>query len=124
MSELSGLERFTHLIPPDDDPSSTLILEWRRLWRFGSFYFRLGPDFATIKDSRPSRDFRSITLFSQETRLLRDASSPSNRADLDKKYGCNLVTTLIDNEILVQIGLVVFVLPYRIKVWPIPYLGI
>lgn len=121
---LVPLETHVHLIRPSggvDPASSAYALSWAAGYRYGTFYYRLGPGFITIKDVRPGRDANRMTISDGSEHLLAmidaetvDDLSPAARAVLGDVEDAGLVLRH-DTHLLV--------LPYRMRHWPVPYIA-
>lgn len=114
-----------HLPPPQAAVSESNAAdgaEWRRRYRPGLCYYRLGPDFVFVKDVRTSGDaarfrldgvvdaFRALEAVIDVTSL--DSSTLALLEDLD---GEGLVLRLGDLATL---------LPSRMRRWPVPALEV
>ncbi len=116
------LESLTSLAPPMGSTDGSL--DWRKAHRYGQLYWRSGPGFVLVKDSRPFNGLRRFVvdepeylgLFQTSSQVRPVASlSISERLALDDLRRESLAI-VVDGYFLM--------LPYRIRKWPIPYLAI
>ena len=102
---------FRHLPPPVGVNSE---------FRFGSLYWRLGPEFVTVKDSRGE----SVRLFILDDAESSDAFLRSvkgvDRADLPQEQR----DLLLQEGLVADLGGWLLALPYRMRHWPVPFRAI
>jgi Family of unknown function (DUF5825) len=119
------LRTHVHLVPPSDglDPAARAwATAWAAQYQYGSFYYRHGPGFVTVKDNRPGGDANRMVISEGAAEFLSMADAdrvgdltPAARRMLPDAVGAGLV-------IVVEPALLV--LPYRIRHWPIPAFAI
>jgi hypothetical protein len=117
-------EALVHLYPPVDgvdEDTRRYARSWSSQYRYGSFYYRVGPGFVTVKDVRPGRDAARMVIDDGSEHLLAmaevstvDELAAPARDVLDDAEAAGLI--LRDDEHIV-------VLPYRMRHWPVPHLA-
>lgn len=124
LSSISGVpvNSLAHLPPPasvggrGDMPD---LLRWKSTWRYGLFYYRRGPGFVQIRDRRPGQDRRIILDNPNEVNAfegLAERSQPMEQALLATFLAADIIWESPDGTTCA--------LPYRIRTWPTPYMGI
>lgn len=123
---LVGLRDVVHLVPPTSGvgpEAAEFVAAWRADYRYGTFYYRQGPGFVTVKDVRPGGVAEHLTLDGDSAAQFQALVRASTVAELD---AANLAA-LAD---AVDFGLArrgeeqLLVLPYRMRRWPVPYSAI
>jgi len=112
-----------HLFPPQSLAGAhqdTELASWRDGHKYGRYYFRMGPDFVQVKDTRIPSDAARLVLaepavrdmFLRCLRPMRVATLPdSERA---------AISELAAEELVLRVGgLAVTVVP-RMRRWPVP----
>jgi hypothetical protein len=114
-----------HLVPPTggaDVAGVACATAWRAGYRYGSYHYRRGPDFVTVKDIRPSGPPVHLTIDGDSAVRFRELADAEHLADLSAAA----TEALAD---AVQFGLAVrgdrtfLVLPWRMRIWPVPYVA-
>lgn len=126
---LTGIPRFpllthVHLVPPSGGvgPAADYARRWAAGYRYGSYYYREGPDFVTVKDVRAGGEPVRMIIANGAAHFLAMASARS-AGELSADAAAML-------EVAEQAGLLIrtadrlLVLPYRIRHWPVPYVAI
>jgi hypothetical protein len=117
---------YSHLVPPSASAAPGSVAEvarWREEFSYGTFYYRVGPGFVTVKDVRPGGEHARMTISGTDAeRFIQLARSSQRHAD-DALLEAAL-------EALADAGLARYsktaqaVLPFRIRHWPVPFLAI
>ncbi|HEX5405532.1 MAG TPA: DUF5825 family protein [Pseudonocardiaceae bacterium] len=114
-----------HLVPPTagvDSAAAECVTAWRGGYRYGSYHYRWGPDFVTVKDIRPGGPPVHLTIDGDSAQQFRELTDVADLADLSPAA----TTALAD---AVEFGLAVrgertfLVLPWRMRRWPVPYVA-
>nr|WP_255679581.1 DUF5825 family protein [Brevibacillus humidisoli] len=112
-----------HMVPPIklDVPGYTnLIEEWHQNYRYGSFYYRKGPSFLLIKDTRlPENSCRFVIDELPLLNIVYQCLTPQHRDQINE--GSSYVEQLVNEGILLEYHDYLITLPYRVLKWPIPY---
>jgi hypothetical protein len=117
-AEIAGL--ISHLPPPQRSCAEASVAAWREAHVFGLAYWRQGPSFIMVKDTRPARAAarfliydeitRDAFLFARQPRVLVGVAPDVEQA----------IDSLVQEGLVLRIGTWVTVLPYRMRRWPIP----
>lgn len=116
----------SHLPPPAGGATLALnpaVAAWRRRFTYGRCYWRSGPGFAQVSDSRAGRAGASWTLADPLTvdlftRLMR----PLAVADCGEGPAVErALADLCGREIVLRLGDRLLSLPYRLRHWPVMY---
>ncbi|HEY0698358.1 MAG TPA: DUF5825 family protein [Micromonospora sp.] len=105
-----------HLPPPRSGRD-----DWRRAFTFGYCYYRVGPDFVTIRDTRSDNGFGARYL-------LDDPESVACWPELEgvlhlpeaTAAGLRLLELLAAENLALVAGNRATVLPFRMRRWPVP----
>jgi ribosomal peptide maturation radical SAM protein 1 len=115
-------QSFHHLLPPSVEGSPPEALQaWGKNHAYGQLYWRLGPNFLTIKDMRAGREAR----FTLDDGPLRDVFTkvlvpqPWDALKGDPEHQ-EVLESLMEEELVVRLGDWVVALPYQLQHWPIP----
>ncbi|SCL23849.1 hypothetical protein GA0074692_1659 [Micromonospora pallida] len=127
---LAGLPCFplhthVHLVAPSggvDADSAAHATAWTAGYRYGSFFYRRGPGFVSIKDVRPESEDARLTIDEGADHFLAMAEART-LAELAPDAQ-DLVDTVAEAGLLLRAGQRLLVLPYRLRHWPVPYLAI
>ncbi|WP_426749394.1 RiPP maturation radical SAM C-methyltransferase [Myxococcus sp. Y35] len=114
-----------HLEPPMAGGEETLRA-WKERHAYGRCYWRAGPDFVLIKDSRAGGDFARFTL---EDGPLRDVFTRLSVPQRLDAFGTDetdreALDVLMEEDLVLRLGDWVVALPYQIKHWPVPFMSI
>ena len=114
-----------HLPPPDPTTgrhADAVLTEWRQRYQPGLCYYRLGPDFVFIKDTRrigASARFRlegAVPAFRRlETLVDVAALDPETR---------RVMEDLERERLVLRLGGLATLLPSRMRRWPVPALEV
>jgi hypothetical protein len=113
---------YVHLVPPGEG-SDPVVRRWAGEYRYGTFYYRQGPDFVVVKDVRPGGDHARFTVEGDDAEQFRRLAGESTLADLSP-------ASLAALDDAVGMGLAIrgeqrfLLLPYRLRRWPVPYQAI
>jgi hypothetical protein len=111
-----------HLPPPGN--AAPDFAEWRSVFRPGLCYYRRGPGFVQVKDVRDPEEAGSFTI--DEPHVLRAflrCLRPTALTDLDALER-DAAEALLDERLLLRAADQVVVLPYRMRRWPVPAMGL
>lgn len=113
------VELLSHIFPPlADSPARTASI-WAEKYKFGSLYWRRGPNFYQIRDARrPTK--RIFILDDSETRQIFD--SCAGGAQLCPRSP--ELIDLIDEGLVLELGTLALRLPYRMRHWPVHFRSI
>lgn len=99
---------FRHLPPPQGRS---------RDFRFGTFYWRFGPDFVTIRDSRDE----GVRLFILDDTDSRETFLRSVDGVERKSVAKEAAERLLKEGLIAELGDWLLALPYRMRHWPVPF---
>jgi len=122
VSDPARSQSFHHLLPPSvEGTPPEAVQAWGKNHAYGQLYWRLGPNFLTIKDMRAGREAR----FTLDDGPLRDVFTklqvPQPWAALkDDPVSQEVVESLMEEDLVVRLGDWVVALPYQLQHWPIP----
>lgn len=122
LASTTSLDLVCHLPPPQG--SAELHARWRARFRPGLCYFRRGPGFLQVKDSRAGDV--SVNLVIDDPLLvdvLIRCLSPTRITSLTTAERA-AVDTLADEQLLLSLGDQVVTLPHRMRRWPVPALDV
>jgi hypothetical protein len=114
-----------HLVPPTggaDAAGAACATAWRAGYRYGSYHYRRGPDFVTVKDIRPGEPPVHLTIDGDSAAQFRALTEAEQLTDLSPAATAALADA-------VEFGLAVrgertfLVLPWRMRRWPVPYVA-
>jgi hypothetical protein len=120
---LVALRDRVHLVPPSTSvgqETHTDLAAWRSGYRYGAFYYRVGPGFVTVKDIRPDGEHARFTIDGPSCTAFLALANAHRIDELDD----TLTEALQDAR---DLGLAVrgdaefLVLPLRMRRWPVPY---
>jgi hypothetical protein len=114
-----------HLPPPHGEGSESDApdtAEWRRRYRPGLCYYRLGPDFVFIKDVRTPSDSGRFRL-EGVVDAFRSLEAVVDVTNLDSSTR-RLVVDLEAEHLVLRIGDLATLLPNRMRRWPVPALEV
>lgn len=122
---LVPLHSHVHLVPPVDgvdEASAAHARVWTDGYRYGSFFYRVGPGFVLVKDIRPGGEPNRMIIDEGAEQFVALASA-SAVGGLDREAR-ELVDTAEEAGLLLRNGDQLLVLPYRMRHWPVPYLAV
>jgi ribosomal peptide maturation radical SAM protein 1 len=114
-----------HLEPPESGLQPDALRAWHEAHAYGVSYWRSGPGFAFIKDSRPGPD--AVARFTLDDGPLREVFSrldtPRRVQDLvgDVPMANEALEGLLEEELVLKLGDWAVTLPYQLRRWPIPF---
>ncbi len=114
-----------HLPPPQAAVSERDAAdgdEWRRRYRPGLCYYRLGPNFVFVKDVRTPGDFARFRL-DGVVDAFRSLEAVVNVNDLDFSTR-GLLDDLEEESLVLRFGDLATLLPNRMRRWPVPALQV
>lgn len=110
-----------HLPPPVKAASEPpTVASWREWFRYGLFYYRIGPDFITVRDRRwsPAGTLARLDhplLVATFVKLL----TPVRFQDLDPANS-DAAKVLVDGGLVLLTQGWLVTLPARMSIWPVP----
>jgi hypothetical protein len=109
-----------HLTPPADRGTDDAVRRWREAFRPALCYYRFGPGFVQVKDTRRTEEAARFLLddpvsVAAFTRCLR----PTRLTDLSRDERTAAEILAAERLLLCQ-GEWVTVLPSRMRLWPVP----
>ncbi|WP_373278592.1 DUF5825 family protein [Alicyclobacillus shizuokensis] len=112
------LQAIYHIQPPRSiNGGKQEIQEWRRMYHYGAFYWRKGPGFVLVKDTRNPDASAQFVI---DERELLDAFElclvPVKTGLVTKR-----ITDLVNEGIILEFCGHYLTLPYRVLSWPVPY---
>lgn len=111
-----------HLIPPRRLPAefASVQEEWLERYRYGSFFWRKGPDFLLVKDVRVEENATRYTIDQTAMiELLQQCEQPVPRLMVTDDP--EVLDPLLEEGLLLDYGGYLLTLPYRVHKWPLPY---
>jgi hypothetical protein len=116
----------SHLTPPTGGAAlafNPAVAAWRRRFTYGRCYWRSGPGFAQVSDSRGGRTDASWTLSDPPTLdLFLRLMQPADIADCGEREAVDrALASLCEREVVVRLGDRLLSLPYRLRHWPVMY---
>jgi hypothetical protein len=119
------LRSYVHLVPPlrgVDEATAEHARGWQADYRYGSYFYREGPGFVTVKDVRPGEEPRRLTIDEGSEHFLA-MTTATTVADLDPE-ATELLEVAEEAELVIRQGDLLLTLPYRLRHWPVPYVAI
>ena len=108
-----------HLTPPADGADDA-VRRWRAAYRPALCYYRLGPGFVQVKDTRRSEDAARFLLDDSVTVAVFTAClRPTRLVELSREERA-AAETLEAERLLLCLGGWATVLPSRMRLWPVP----
>ena len=109
-----------HLVPPTSGDDAKFVSFWKRLFKVGSFYWRNGPGFVTVKDTRESKtvlltidDPLDISVFIKASQGYLSVGGTAEENESAR--------ALIAEGVILQVDNLLLALPYRMRHWPVPF---
>ncbi|HEX6288851.1 MAG TPA: DUF5825 family protein [Herpetosiphonaceae bacterium] len=124
--ETIDLERLVHLPAPTEDPVDEPFEIWRQLYSFGRMYWRRGPGFVIIRDTRPTViQARFVLDEAALCETFQRMQVPVRISDLAQDDAlAEAAQTLLDEGIALRLDDWCVALPFRMRTWPIPYTSV
>jgi hypothetical protein len=117
------LRDLVHLIPPVDGVDAAArayAAEWIDAHRYGSYYYRRGPGFVTVRDVRAGGKKQRLLIDQGSAEFLEmaeaahaDELSPAARRALPDAVDAGLAVLADDSTMVL--------LPHRMRHWPVAY---
>ncbi len=122
-------ELLSHLWPPSaaaGDEDGQHPSGGSEPYAFGRFYWRSGPGFVTVRDTRPARAAQRLTIADHaDLRLFMAVQEPARVADYPSGTEAGESLRALSNEgIVLCLGEWALCLPCRMRFWPVPYMAI
>ena len=106
---------FSFFPPRSVAGNECLRTEWDAGFRFGSFYWRRGPEFLTVRDAR----YADVTILTLDTA---EFLGPFLKyVNVDNLILTPSIRDLIAEGVLVVMSNWVMTVPYRMRYWPVPF---
>ena len=110
-----------HLQPPAPAAHDEVSTAWRSRYAYGRCYYRRGPGFVTVKDTRvPDANARyliddpdAVEAFAASERVVHLPSAPEPLREL--------LDLLFGERLALRLGEYATLLPNRMRGWPVPY---
>lgn len=117
----TALRNCVHLVPPAaglDRAAAESAARWRAAYAYGSFHYRVGPGFVTVKDTRPGGDQSRMIISGEDAdRFLALARGEAPRsAEL-----AAALAAMLEAGLALAAEDLVLVLPFRMRHWPVPF---
>jgi hypothetical protein len=115
----------THLVPPRtgvDAEATACVSAWRAAYRYGSYHYRQGPDFVTVKDIRPDGPPVHLTIDGDGATHFRALAQADTLADLAPEVA-DALNDAVEFGLAVRGVTTFLVLPIRMRIWPVPYVA-
>jgi hypothetical protein len=115
-----------HLVPPmdgDGEEAAECAAGWRADYRYGSYYYRQGPGFVTVKDVRPGGETVHLTIDGDSAAQFRALAAATVVADLDEA-GVSALDDAVEYGLVLRGADTLLMLPFRMRRWPVPYSAI
>lgn len=109
-----------HLTPPEDAGADDAVRRWREAHRPAMCYYRLGPGFIQVKDTRRTEDAARFLLDDPVTvAAFLGCLRPKRLIELALSERA-VAESLAAERLLLRLGEWVTVLPSRMRLWPVP----
>ncbi|WP_435279981.1 DUF5825 family protein [Streptomyces sp. 1222.5] len=115
-----------HLPPPAtvvqvDQNTRDAIATWQSNYQYGLCHYRVGPGFIEIRDGRDAGQMRRLTIANRTAvdsfeALLQPVASDRMNSEMNR-----LKMELLKRRLLLRVGGWCFILPYRLRRWPVPH---
>ena len=115
--------RLSHLVPPRVSDDDARQATWARDHSYGRCYWRNGPGFVLIKDTRAGGEPARFVLDEPDTVALFRALASPKRADETNANPRDL-SALLDEGLVLSLDGWLLALPSRMRRWPIPALAL
>jgi len=118
------LDTHVHLVPPaagTDAESDAYGREWGRRYRYGTFYYRHGPGFVVIKDTRDSDAAARMVVSDGAEAFLALAEGSPGPVPPDLRYAA---AAAVEAGLALREGPELLMLPYRMRHWPVPFTAV
>ncbi|WP_157061759.1 DUF5825 family protein [Alicyclobacillus ferrooxydans] len=117
--ELSNLY---HITPPSScNGDTSVVKKWAENYHYGSFFWRKGPDFVIIKDTRDENNSSQFVIDDPETlEAFYKCLTPQQLRNIDIVDN-PIIEELVSEGVILKLGDWLLTLPYRIHSWPVPY---
>lgn len=123
-AEITGpvdIHRLMHLYPPTHVAGPAELGEtWKEGYRYGSFYYRLGPSFIVVKDTRESSAAARFVIDDPNLcDVFLRCATPLHNRELTAPQR-DAAEPLIDEGLLFDISGWLVTAPLRMLRWPVP----
>lgn len=104
-------------LPPPSEGGGEGGDAWRANHRYGSYYYRLGPGFVSVRDRRMSYPASFLDLSVQALDCFGELSEPT-------QHSCGRCRPLTEEGVIWRSGGTGVLLPFRLKYPPTPFLAV
>jgi hypothetical protein len=114
-----------HLVPPARGIGPDAVecaLAWRAAYRYGTFHYRRGPGFVTVKDVRPDGPTSHLTVDGASAAQFLALAEATTLAELDEA-ATEALADAVEYGLAVRGRNTVLLLPFRMRHWPVPYVA-
>ncbi|MEU4743907.1 DUF5825 family protein [Actinosynnema sp. NPDC023658] len=121
---LVGERNLHHLVPPvrGVDGAAECAATWLGAYRYGAYYYRVGPGFVTVKDVRPDGESVHLTIDGESADHFRAIAEATSVADLDEA-ATEALADAVEFGLALRGEQAVLLLPFRMRHWPVPYVA-
>jgi Family of unknown function (DUF5825) len=112
-----------HIVPPDN-PGPPEIERWRKAHRFGTCFWRSGPDFITVTDRRDESDAHQYVLDTPDYVEVFSAAETLTERERLAALGGEALRELEASRLILTIEGWSLALPFRMRHWPVPFTAI
>ena len=115
-----------HLVPPVRGVGSAAtecVAAWRAAYRYGTYHYRRGPGFVTVKDVRPDGETARLTIEGESATQFRILAEATSLAELDAAT-IDALADAVEYGLAVRGADTVLLLPFRMRHWPVPYVAV
>lgn len=121
------LDLLVHLQPPDalEGCDRAALRRWWAGYRYGACYWRQGPDFVSLRDTRTGREAQRLTLAEPaELDLFAALQQPVRTARRRSAAHRAALAALMDEGLVLELGGWALSLAVRMRRWPVPAMAI
>lgn len=119
----------SHLSPPTavcGRPDAEAVCAWQAAYLYGQCYWRGGPGFVAVRDTRPGRATQRLVLdTAAEQRLFAALQRPRRTASCREDAGDRAaLAALVEAGVALRLSGWALSLPVHMRTWPVPALAI
>jgi hypothetical protein len=122
---LLPLRTHVHLLPPIggvDAETNAYAAAWADRYRYGSFYYRHGPGFVTVKDVRPDGPARRMVISDGAAEFLAMVTATTIEGLTGTAQ--RALPDAVDAGLVLVAGRHIHALPFRMRHWPVPFAAV